>query len=83
MDREALELLNTFRSEVTARFDRLQGEMLNRFDAVDRRFETVDGRIDSLHNEMLTNFDYVFQRLDAVSVEYRAMNAAVRRLEMR
>jgi len=66
-----LEELRALREESNRRFDGLQHEIAQRFEAVDRRFEAVDQRFEMLLREMNQRFEAVDRRFEGVIAELR------------
>lgn len=55
--------------------------MARRFDAMDRRFDTLQSSIDELRREMLGHFDAIYRRLERLEQEYLAITESLRRIE--
>ncbi len=65
-------IIASLRSELTARFDGLEGRMDARFEAIDARFEAIDARfeaIDARFTTMDVRLDSIERRLDDLDGE--------------
>ena len=52
-----------------------------RFDAMDRRFDTLQAHIDERFREVFGHFDEVYRRLERLEQEYYAITESLRRIE--
>jgi hypothetical protein len=66
-----LEELRALREESNRRFEGLQHEIAQRFEALDRRFEALDQRFETLLREMNQRFEAVDRRFEGVIAELR------------
>jgi hypothetical protein len=69
-----LEELRALREESNRRFEGLQHEIAQRFEAMDRRFEAVDQRFEMLLREMNQRFEAVERRFEAVDRRFEAVD---------
>ncbi|UGS25897.1 hypothetical protein K8F61_14765 [Microbacterium resistens] len=65
-------IIASLRSELTARFDGLEGRMDARFEAMDARFEAVDAR-----------FEAIDARLEAIDARFTTMDVRLDSIERR
>jgi chromosome segregation ATPase len=52
-----------------------------RFAAVDRRFEALEGQVHELRVEMLGHVDGIYRRLEILEQEYQTSTGTLRRIE--